>query len=166
MQLEIGLGPAHVERCYRSKPKGIWLAGCYPHPHSVLLVLSPFVFFPATNNFTFTVEEDIPIDQVKTMKSLHHAHLVTATPSSNSIPFSTISCRLAVLAPAFNPFDSSLLIRSSKRSHRSYTVLRSQSPSGPHGNDHEKGLVEDPDAQVQDLRVPDHWLDPATALEV
>jgi hypothetical protein len=52
----------------------------------------------------------------------------------------------------------------------SFTVLKSQSHPNPQSNAHGGGGgEEDPDAQdaqVQDLRVPEHWSVPSKALEV
>ncbi|KAF3436379.1 hypothetical protein FNV43_RR23471 [Rhamnella rubrinervis] len=101
------------------------------------------------------------------MNSLHHTRSISATPNCNSIPFSSISSRLTVPvpAPASISIISSLLIRSSKRPSQSYTLLKSQPRSDPRSNDQEQEVQEDPDARVQDLRVPDHWLDPSRALK-
>jgi hypothetical protein len=48
----------------------------------------------------------------------------------------------------------------------SLTVLQSHSHPNPQSNAHGGGGEEDPDAQVQDLRVPEHWSMPSKALEV
>ncbi|KAE8009609.1 hypothetical protein FH972_006037 [Carpinus fangiana] len=47
----------------------------------------------------------------------------------------------------------------------SLTVLQSHSHPNPQSNAQGGGEEEDPDAQVQDLRVPEHWSVPSKALE-
>ncbi|XP_015891616.3 uncharacterized protein LOC107426043 [Ziziphus jujuba] len=96
------------------------------------------------------------------MNSLYYTRSM-AVSNCNSIPCSTISSTLTVPPSTFNFFISSLL--SKRTPNLSYTVLRSQCRSNPPRNKQEQQVEENPDAQVQDLRVPDHWLVPTRALE-
>lgn len=96
------------------------------------------------------------------MRSLYSS-LPTTTLIPNSNPHTSLTPTSLVL---YFPIS---LHPIQPRKH-SLTVLKSQSHPNPLTNGYEdEEEEEDPDgqnAQVEDLRVPDHWLDPSKALEV
>lgn len=92
------------------------------------------------------------------MKSLYAARIITAIPKFNSA-----SCNK--IQPKLNFSGSSQPIRTQIDLRNSHSARRSQSPSNPLRNEQETDEEEDPDAQVQDLTVPEHWLAPSKALE-
>ncbi|XP_007199293.2 uncharacterized protein LOC18766625 [Prunus persica] len=106
-----------------------------------------------------------------TMKSLYPTRPIAAVPKFNSTSYTKISAITNVATPTLNFWVSSPHpIRSLNYFPKPHphTALRSQSPSNPQSNKQEKDEVEeeeDPDAQVQDLVVPEHWLVPSKALE-
>lgn len=93
------------------------------------------------------------------MKSLYAARIITAIPKFNSA-----SCNK--IPPKLNFSGSSQPIRTQIDLRNSHSARRSQSPSNPLRNEQETDEEEDPDAQVQDLTVPEHWSVPSKALEV
>ncbi|PON57193.1 hypothetical protein PanWU01x14_176070 [Parasponia andersonii] len=96
------------------------------------------------------------------MKSMYCTSPITALSNPNSL----ISHRPIMFAsPSHNFLDSSLQIRILKRTQNSFTASRSQSRPSSQMGSRELENGEDPDAQVEDLRVPDHWLVPSRALE-
>lgn len=107
-----------------------------------------------------------------TMKSLYPTRPIAAVPKFNSTSYTKISAITNVATPTLNFWVSSphpiRSLNDFPKPHP-HTALRSQSPSNPQSNKQEKDEVEeeeDPDAQVQDLVVPEHWLVPSKALEV
>ncbi|KAL5561575.1 hypothetical protein UlMin_031322 [Ulmus minor] len=87
--------------------------------------------------------------------------LLCSTRPITAISCSTISNRLLLATPSPNFYVSSLPIQIPKKTHQSFAVLRAHSLSDSQNND----LEDDPDAQVEDLRVPDSWLVSSRALE-
>lgn len=100
------------------------------------------------------------------MKSLQALRPVPAFSSSSSLSRSPVFLKLTVVLPSLDFSMSSLAIPAPKRIHRSHTALRSQSGPNSEMGDREEEEEEDPDALVEDLRVPHHWLEPSKALEV
>lgn len=97
------------------------------------------------------------------MKSLYAARTITAIPKFNSSSYNTISARTNLAVSALNFLVPSQPILAKIVLFQSQTALRSQSASNPETQVDEE---EDPDAQVQDLSVPEHYLVPSKALEV
>ncbi|KAL4603149.1 hypothetical protein ACB092_10G104500 [Castanea dentata] len=95
------------------------------------------------------------------MKSLYST-LPTTTLIPNSNPHTSLTATSPVL---YFPIS----LHPIQPLKHSLTVLKSQSRPNPLTNGYEnEEEEEDPDgqnAQVEDLRVPDHWLDPSKALE-
>ncbi|KAA8543168.1 hypothetical protein F0562_021337 [Nyssa sinensis] len=85
----------------------------------------------------------------------------TITPlNRHSLPCSKSNCALKIGTHTLNFLVSSRFTCPAK-SHLSFTsIQRSYSDSNPQSDGEE-----DLEGQVQDLRVPDHWLDPSKALE-
>lgn len=95
------------------------------------------------------------------MRSLYST-LPTTTLIPNSNPHTSLTATSPVL---YFP----LSLQPIQPLKHSLTVLKSRSHPNPITNGYEDEEEEDPDgqnAQVEDLRVPDHWLDPSKALEV
>lgn len=97
------------------------------------------------------------------MRSLYST-LPTTTLIPNSNPHTSLTATSPVL---YFP----LSLQPIQPLKHSLTVLKSRSHPNPitNGYEDEDEEEEDPDgqnAQVEDLRVPDHWLDPSKALEV
>ncbi|KDP28077.1 hypothetical protein JCGZ_13848 [Jatropha curcas] len=91
--------------------------------------------------------------------------LSTPKPTNLTISSSIVNCTspVAILALHFPISSNSKRIRPPIRLRFSPTVVRSQSPSNPQSRSKEE--EDDAEAQVQDLRVPDHWLLPSKALQ-
>ena len=100
----------------------------------------------------------------KTMKSLYCTCPITALPNSNS----TQPHRLITFASSSPNFlvSSLLRIRILKTTQISDTALISHSRLNSQMGHQELEEGDDPDAHVEVLKVPDHWLVPSRALEV
>ncbi|XP_004292623.1 PREDICTED: uncharacterized protein LOC101299160 [Fragaria vesca subsp. vesca] len=96
------------------------------------------------------------------MKSLYAARTITAIPKLSSSSCNNISARTNLAVPALNVLVQSQPIVTKFVLSKLQTALRSQSASNPETQVDEE---EDPDAQVQDLSVPEHYLVPSKALE-
>uniref|UniRef100_A0A5B7CA58 Uncharacterized protein n=1 Tax=Davidia involucrata TaxID=16924 RepID=A0A5B7CA58_DAVIN len=82
------------------------------------------------------------------------------TPNRHSLPCSKFHSTLTVGTHTLN-FPVSSRPTCPAKSYLSFaSIQRSHSNSNPQSDGRE-----DPEAQVQDLRVPDYWLDPSKALE-
>ena len=88
-------------------------------------------------------------------------HTRTTIPNSNDLQFSKLHSALTIGTSALNFEVNSQPTPPLKGHLRNRSVPRSQSSSDPQS--YEEG---DEETLVQDLRVPDHWLNPSKALEV
>ncbi|KAB2605213.1 hypothetical protein D8674_004930 [Pyrus ussuriensis x Pyrus communis] len=96
------------------------------------------------------------------MKSVCPALPITSVPKFHLPSCTNISALVNVATPALNFRFSPHPIRHRNDLRKSQTAVRSQFSSNPQSNEQEE---DDPDAQVQDLVVPQHWLTPSKALE-
>ncbi|RVW55012.1 hypothetical protein CK203_093112 [Vitis vinifera] len=87
-------------------------------------------------------------------------HTRTTIPNSNDLQFSKLHSALTIGTSALNFEVNSQPTPPLKGHLRNRSVPRSQSSSDPQS--YEEG---DEETLVQDLRVPDHWLNPSKALE-
>ncbi|XP_062021525.1 uncharacterized protein LOC133738097 [Rosa rugosa] len=99
------------------------------------------------------------------MKSLYGARIITAIPKLNSASTNKIPAKTNLAVPALNFLVPSQPILTKTLVFKSQTAPRSQSASNPETHEQEMGEEEDPDDQVQDLTVPEHYLVPSKALE-
>ena len=97
------------------------------------------------------------------MKSLYGDRTVTAIPKLTSVGCNRFSARTNLAVPALNFLVPSQSLVRKIVLFQPQTALRSQSASNP---ETQMDGEEDPDAQVEALTIPEHYLLPSKALEV